>query len=383
MLDNLSQILCIFVLSFLAICLLFLYRNQRIAYQKIKKDPITFGATPSKVLRFHVSQMAIFAIILVFFTIIIGIFYQNKQEEQKISNVYLQKVISNIDTASIWTAPDLAELPKEFDNAKLIRYGHDLIANTSDYLGPNGIIQPISNGMNCQNCHLSAATKPFGNNYSAVAATYPKFRARSGAQETIVKRINDCFQRSLNGQPLDSTTLEMKAIVAYIQWLGTGLPKGKTPKGAGLTKLKFLERAANPMQGQLVYASKCASCHSADGQGLPMPEGNGRRYPPLWGEKSYNESAGLFRLSNLSGYVKSNMPFGASYQNPQLTDEEAWDVAAFINAQPRPKHQFLAADWPKIEKKPFDHPFSPYKDTFPEIQHKFGPFQAIVDFYKK
>ena len=31
------------------------------------------------------------------------------------------------------------------------------------------------------------------------------------------------------------------------------------------------------------------------------------------------------------------MPFEeANYRHPKLTDEEAWDVAAFVNSQPRP-----------------------------------------------
>ena len=309
--------------------------------------------------------------------------WQEKQYEKEFAVENNKKIaLAQFDTAKIWEAPDPLSIKAE-NEAKLIQYGRDLIAHTSDYLGPEGIVKPISNGMNCQNCHLEGASKPFGNNYSAVAATYPKFRARSGTAETIAKRVNDCFQRSLNGQPLDSTSHEMKAIKAYITWLGSGVPKGKTPKGSGLLKLNFLNRAANPDSGQVVYIAKCQSCHGQNGEGLPMPEGNNRRYPPLWGAKSFNEAAGLYRLSNFAGYIKANMPFGATYQNPQLTDAEAWDLAAFINAQPRPKHPFLATDFPKIDGKPFDHPFAPFADSFPEIQHKFGPFQPIVDYQKK
>jgi thiosulfate dehydrogenase len=291
------------------------------------------------------------------------------------------EAIAQFDTTKIWVAPDPLSIAQE-NNAKLIQYGRDLIARTSDYLGKDGIIKSISNGMNCQNCHLDGASKPFGNNYSAVAATYPKFRARSGTAETIAKRVNDCFQRSLNGQPLDSNSHEMKAITAYIHWLGQAIPKGKTPKGAGLVKMPFLVRAANIDSGRVVFVNKCASCHGADGQGLPMPEGNKRYYPPLWGQNSYNEAAGLYRVSTFAGYVKANMPLGATFDNPQLSDAEAWDVAAFVNSQPRPKHPFLASDWPDIAKKPFDHPFPPFADSFPDIQHKLGPFQPIVDFYK-
>ena len=288
----------------------------------------------------------------------------------------------NFDKNKIWEAP-AAMLAETDHHARLIAYGRDLVARTQDYFGEQGLVRPSSiNGMKCQNCHLQAGTKPFGNNYFAVESTYPQMRARSGALETIPERVNDCFQRSLNGQAIDTTSREMKAIEAYLEWLGTGVPKGEKPKGTGLMEVPFLDRAADPMRGQVVFVAKCASCHGIDGQGLQMPD-SPRRYPPLWGEKSYNQAAGLFRISRFAGYVKANMPFGASYQSPQLTDEESWDVAAFVNSQPRPKNPFLQTDWPKIEKKPFDHPFGPYKDTFPEMQHKFGPFAPIVAFYKK
>ena len=77
------------------------------------------------------------------------------------------------------------------------------------------------------------------------------------------------------------------------------------------------------------------------------------------------------------------MPFlQASYKTPVLSDEEAWDVAAFVNSRPRPTKD-LTGDWPNISKKPVDHPFGPYKDGFSEEQHKFGPFPPIVAFRKK
>jgi thiosulfate dehydrogenase len=77
-----------------------------------------------------------------------------------------------------------------------------------------------------------------------------------------------------------------------------------------------------------------------------------------------------------------NMPQGVSYVSPQLTDEEAWDVAAFINTQSRPDMN-IQKDWPDISKKPFDHPFGPYADAFSEQQHKLGPFGPIKKAAKK
>jgi thiosulfate dehydrogenase len=278
---------------------------------------------------------------------------------------------------ALWNAPNAASIDQSPD-AELIKYGKELIMHTAAYLGPQGDVMQISNGMNCQNCHLDAGTKPWGNNYSAVFSTYPKFRERSGSIETIYKRVNDCFERSLNGEALDPTSKEMQAIAAYIKWLGTDVPKGEKPKGSGIWEVPYMDRAADPEMGKQVYIQKCQVCHQANGEGIKHPNGKEYTYPPLWGNYSYNTGAGLYRLSRFAGYVKANMPLGANHENMQLTDEEAWDVAAFVNSMPRPKKD-LSKDWPNIAGKPVDHPFGPYADGFSEKQHKYGPFKPIIE----
>ena len=277
-----------------------------------------------------------------------------------------------------WIAPSLySDNTTKGEQRKMVIYGEDLIANTSRYLGPHGSVKQISNGMNCQNCHLDAGKREWGNNYGSVASTYPKFRERSGTVESIPKRVNDCFERSLNGKALDTSEYEMKSIIAYIKWLGQNVKKGEKPKGAGITDLPYLDRAANPLKGKIIYNQKCQSCHGNNGQGVKNFNGIGYAYPPLWGEHSYNNGAGLFRLSRFAGYVKDNMPFNqATHYSPVLTDEEAWDVAAYVNSQPRPQAD-LTNDWPNISAKPIDHPFGPYADGFSEAQHKYGPFKPI------
>ncbi len=282
-----------------------------------------------------------------------------------------------VEEVSAWVGPGKYQIPIYTDSGKLIAYGRDLIENTSKYLGPRGSVLQITNGMNCQNCHLDAGTKPFGNNYGAVFSMYPKFRDRSGAMESIFKRVNDCLQRSLNGKALDTNSKEMQAILAYMKWVGGNVLKGEKPIGSGIVDLPFLNRAADPVKGNAIYINKCQTCHGADGRGKKSIDEISFTYPPLWGNQSYNTGAGLFRITRFAGYVKNNMPFGVvSYHNPQLTNEEAWDVAAFVNSQPRPAGD-IGKDWPDISKKPFDHPFGPYTDSFSEIQHKYGPFLPI------
>jgi thiosulfate dehydrogenase len=280
-----------------------------------------------------------------------------------------------------WNPPDIETISDQAQR-KQVSYGKNLVAHTANYFGPKGSIAQSTNGLNCQNCHLSAGTVVFGNNYGSVAATYPKFRPRSGSIESISKRVNDCFERSLNGETLDTTSAEMQAIIAYIKFLGSNVAKGNKAAGSGLKEIAFLSRAANPANGKTIYISKCQSCHLEQGQGTLNASQNEYTYPALWGPQSYNDGAGLYRIINLAKFVKYNMPLGASHDSPQLTDEEAWDVAAFINSQPRPKKD-IHADWPDVSKKPIDHPFGPFADAFSETQHKYGPFGPIEAAQKK
>lgn len=291
--------------------------------------------------------------------------------------------VASYTADSLWLGPDtalLADLDEEHE--ALVRYGRELIHNTAHYFGPKGTVAPLTNGMDCENCHLDAGTRPWGNNYGAVWSTYPKFRERSGTNETVVKRVNDCFERSLNGTAPDSTGREMQAILAYLEWLGSGIDKGSKPKGSGIAELPYLDRAADTANGAELYTAKCASCHLPDGSGVLTADGTSYQYPPLWGPHSYNIGAGLYRLSRLAGYVRNNMPLGATWEAPVLTDEEAWDLAAYIDSRQRPTRD-LSKDWPRIAGKPVDHPFGPFADTFPEAQHKFGPFKPIAEARKK
>ena len=277
-----------------------------------------------------------------------------------------------------WTPPDSNKIMAE-PNGELIFYGRQLIKQTAEYLGPNGKVKAVSNGMNCQNCHLDAGTRIFGNNYSAVASTYPKFRDRSGMVESIPKRINDCFERSLNGSALPEDGKEMQAMIAYMEWLGRDVPKGKGVTGVGLLELSFLDIPADPQRGEALYQEKCARCHGKTGEGVMNVAQTAWTYPPLWGPRSFNEGAGLHRLSRLAGYIKANMPFDtSSFEKPELTDEESWHLAAFICSMPRPAKD-ISKDWPDVTKKPIDHPFGPYTDGFDERQHKYGPFKPIVE----
>ncbi|TXT31306.1 MAG: cytochrome c class I [Chitinophagaceae bacterium] len=286
------------------------------------------------------------------------------------------------ETAIAYWQPKPVNLITNRTLKEQVNYGKELIAHTAKYLGPNGTVLQITNGQNCQNCHLQAGTLVFANNYGSVASSYPKFRARSGRLENIYKRVNDCLERSLNGKALDTTSKEMQAIVAYINHIGSNVPKGQHAAGSGLKDMAYLKRAADPIKGKAVYVTKCQSCHQANGEGVLQPDKVEYSFPPLWGKHSFNDGAGLYRISNFAKYIKYNMPLGVTHENPQLSDEEAWDVSAYVITQSRP-HLEVPNDWPDIAKKPIDYPFGPYADAFSQKQHKYGPFNPIVSSTKK
>jgi len=275
-----------------------------------------------------------------------------------------------------WQAPDPDAIPL-ITNGPQIAYGRQLVMHTAGYLGPNGKVAHVSNGMDCQNCHALAGEQLYGNSFAMSTINYPQLSPRRGKIETLADRVNSCMERSLNGSPLDSASKEMQAIIAYIKWVGADVNDASAPKGALTEKLHYLSRAADPVKGAVVFNAKCTVCHGKDGMGQLAADEHSYTYPPLWGPNGYNVSAGMYRLGKLAGFIKNNMPYGTTYKNPVLTTQEAWDVAAYIESQPRP-YKLFPGDWPDIKKKPVDYPFGPYADNFNEHQHQFGPFIDMV-----
>ena len=91
----------------------------------------------------------------------------------------------------------------------------------------------------------------------------------------------------------------------------------------------------------------------------------------------------MSRLLFASAFIKTNMPLGSQHGQPQLSDDEAYDVAAFMLSHPRPQKANLDRDFPARWNKPVDAAFPPYVDGAPADQHKYGPFAPLQDNMKK
>jgi thiosulfate dehydrogenase len=287
-----------------------------------------------------------------------------------------------------WTMPEVSTLPRDA-RGQLIRDGRDLMLATYAHIGPN-VTDPAKrfagNNLACTNCHLHAGTTKFGLPLFGIYDDFPAYSARTGGPITIEDRINACMTRSMNGRAMPNDAPEMRALVAYVEFLSTGVPPGQQLPGLGAGKMKELTRPADPERGRAVYTNSCAACHNTDGSGILRDRGApqlGYMMPALWGADSYNDGAGMARLIKFANYVHFNMPHGADYLNPQLTPEQAWNVAAYVLSQPRPHRAGLEKDFPDLLNKPVDAPYGPYADGFSEKQHKYGPFAPIRDAIKR
>lgn len=201
---------------------------------------------------------------------------------------------------------------------------------------------------------------------------------------TIEDRINNCFERPMNGKMLPYDSREMRAMVAYMRWLCEGRKVSFSDDTLHLGKITFLERAANVDSGAVVYAAKCQVCHGADGHGKMAKNNICFDYPPLWGENSYARGSSMHRVITAARFIKWSMPYVAKPIAPQLTDAQAFDVAEFINCDsihPRP-YRPLKKDCPDLANKPIDFPSGPFLDSFPLAQHRLGPYQPIKKFYE-
>ncbi|PAF43473.1 cytochrome C oxidase Cbb3 [Helicobacter sp. 11S03491-1] len=274
---------------------------------------------------------------------------------------------------------DESKMPKNSKYTEMVVLGNKILNETAKYIGPQAKdpkMRYAGNNLSCSSCHAAGGTKKYQSAFVGIWGRFPLYRARSDGIDTLEDRINGCMQRSLNGKALPVDSKEMKAIVTYMQWLSQGFLVGAKTKGQGLIKMPLLDRAADPKKGKIVFEEKCVACHQADGQGLKNPDTNGAYYlfPPLWGKDSFNTGAGMHRELKAAAYIKANMPQG----NPDLTDEQAYDVAAYINSQPRPVKAGGEKDFPDKRVKPVDAVSGPYPDKYPQKQHQFGPYKEML-----
>lgn len=289
-------------------------------------------------------------------------------------------------SSGAWAVPLMKDIPQG-EEGDLIRYGALLLTDTYAQLGSAAKDEKMrfsGNGLNCTSCHQDNGTKQFGLPWMGVSQMYPQYRGREDKVAGLEERINGCFERSMNGKAMAVDSREMKAMVAYINWLSKDMPKDVF--GLATPKFEGPNRKADVKKGEEVYNRFCMSCHGENGDGYQSISavGSGSHVAPaLWGANSYNNGAGMNRLLTNAAFVHSNMPLGTVWNHPAITNEDTYDVAGYLSSKERPHMSGLEKDYPKLEKKAVDCPYPPYADDFSQEQHQYGPFQPIKAAQKK
>ncbi|WP_315861423.1 methyltransferase domain-containing protein [Stieleria tagensis] len=213
------------------------------------------------------------------------------------------------------------------DLGDLIRLGEELVQNTNVH----PLTTPwIGNSLNCTSCHLDAGKHRHAASFIAVAAAYPAWSPRENQVITLESRISNCFLRSQNGTRPPEGSQVCVAIASYITWLSEGTAikmNPNVPLGPNhVPQLKPAENEPSLSRGEILYADRCADCHGDDG-------GGGDDGPAVWGADSFNDGAGLSKTNKMASWLKVAMPL----DDTDLSDQEAYDIAAYVNSHPRPK----------------------------------------------
>lgn len=241
----------------------------------------------------------------------------------------------------IFRPPSLDELP-EGPLGEAIMLGWDIFNNTQDYRG-----EFTYSDMTCASCHLNQGMMPFSAPVWPSATNFPDYRGKNWRINTLEERISDCFAFSMNGIAPESGSDEMTALVAYHTWMSSGAPMYEDNiYGRGYGSMPEPELEPDYARGEEVYANSCAICHGADGQGMRVADEV--VFPPVWGDGSWNWGAGMSRIPTLAAFVWRNMPLG---QPGLLSDQEAWDVAQFINSHERPQDPRYTGDVHETREK--------------------------------
>jgi thiosulfate dehydrogenase len=209
------------------------------------------------------------------------------------------------------------------DMLNKILYGYQIMLETKKHAP-----EYARNGLDCNCCHFNGGNTLGGKNRGislvGVTAMYPKYSKRDKKNISLFDRLNNCFKRSMNGNPLPVGCIEAEALEAYLAWISHEVMDAPSLPWLGLDPIPS-NHFPDIENGQKVYVHYCQICHGTDGEGSQIA-------PPVWGPNSFNDGAGMNTMPMLSTFVWLNMPHG----QPVLTPEEALDVAAYVISKPRP-----------------------------------------------
>jgi len=239
-----------------------------------------------------------------------------------------------------YTPPPDSLIPNNEIGAS-IRRGLALVTRTTDSLP-----RYATGSLQCASCHIDAGRRRDAAGLLGVHARFPKYMDRTGAVIPLEDRVNYCFTRSLGGNKIPTDSREMQDIVAYLAYISTGVPVGRHVVGEAMPQMPKL--TGDSARGAQLFATTCTMCHGVDGQGNPPA------FPALWGPKSFSIGASMAREERAATFIRHFMP---QNNRGSLTDQQAFDLSAFINSHARPDSPGKENDWP-AGGAPYDVPYN-------------------------
>ena len=252
-----------------------------------------------------------------------------------------------------FTPPPESAMPTD-EFGKMVSLGEQIFEHPAEHAPAY-----VGNRLRCSSCHLDAGRKAGSAPMWAAYVAYPAYRSKSKHVNTFEERLQGCFRFSMNGKapPLGDKTLV--ALETYAYWLAKGAPTDTNMPGRGFPKLAKPSLPADYARGQKVYAENCALCHAADGGGQLAANGS-MGFPALWGPHSFNWGAGMGSVRNAAAFIKANMPLS---RGNTLSDQDAWDVATYMDSQERPQDPRFTGTVEATRAKFHDSPNSMYGKT--------------------
>ena len=252
-------------------------------------------------------------------------------------------------TPAMFQPPSAHAIP-DTEMGKVIRQGEQIFLRTG-----TAAKAYVGNRLACVNCHLDAGRLPNSAPMWGAYGMYPAYRSKTKEVDDFANRLRGCFMYSMNGKAPPYGSAELVALETYSYWMAHGAPTGEKLPGAGYLKLAAPAQPPDAVRGRAVYDQHCALCHGAGGQGQRVA--GAQAFPPLWGSQSYNWGAGMTSVSTAAGFIKANMPYGLG---GTLTDQQAWDVAQFMDGHERPQDPRFDGNVASTRKKFHDSRYSLY-----------------------
>lgn len=232
--------------------------------------------------------------------------------------------------------PSMDDLDPDDPMTEYIEYGEEVFNETNVVLPDN-----VGNELSCQSCHADGGVSQ-SSSMVGVTTQFPQYRPREGDIFTLEDRINGCMIRSMNGEMIPADGKEMRSMMAYLSYISEGIEEGEEIPWRMLNTMEEIPEPSVESGVELYEEKNCLSCHATDGSGTGANSG-----PALWGDDSFNDGAGMARMTKMAGYIQNNMPIG---ETDELTDQEAADLAAYILSQDRPEWEGHDDDFPGIDR---------------------------------